>query len=239
MSWEVTKKNMKHGLKKFWHFVWHEDSIGSWIFNIILAFVLIKFLIYPGIGLALGTNLPVVAVISESMEHRTYPICQMRDFNNVCTKYYNDKFEICGKAFDTHTALNYDTYWKTCGSFYENISITSDEFKNYPMHNGFNKGDIIVLRGVSFDSLKIGDILVYQSKLSYPIIHRVIAKADVIETKGDHNPTQIQDPRLNEKYITSDEIIGKAWLRIPYLGYVKIFFSEGIQCITFNGCSFG
>ena len=135
--------------------------------------------------------------------------------------------------------LNDIQYWQTCGSFYENRSITSQEFKNFSMHNGFNKGDIIILKGVSFDDLKIGDILVYKSSLSYPVIHRVVAKNDVIETKGDHNPTQIMSSQLNEKYITKDQIIGKAWLKVPYLGYVKIFFSEAIQCVTFNGCSFG
>ena len=38
--------------------------------NVVLAFVLIKFIIYPGAGLIMGTRLPVVAVVSESMEHQ-------------------------------------------------------------------------------------------------------------------------------------------------------------------------
>lgn len=43
--------------------------MASWVVNIILAFVLVKFIIYPGLGLLLGTSLPVVAVVSGSMEH--------------------------------------------------------------------------------------------------------------------------------------------------------------------------
>ena len=232
-------KHVKNYLKRFWHFIWNEDSVWSWIVNILIAFILIKFVIYPGIGLLLGTNLPVVAVISESMEHRTTPVCQAVSMSGVCTKYYSNRFEICGQPFDKRMMLSDVQYWQTCGSFYENRSITSSEFQNFPMRNGFNKGDIIILRGVSFDDLKIGDILVYKSGLSYPVIHRVIAKNDVIETKGDHNPTQILDSRLNERYVTKDQMIGKAWIKVPYLGYVKIFFSEAIQCITLNGCSFG
>lgn len=60
---------MKSFLKKLWHFIWHENSVLSWIVNIILAFVIVKFLIYPGLGLILGTSHPLVAVVSGSMEH--------------------------------------------------------------------------------------------------------------------------------------------------------------------------
>ena len=56
-------------LKKIWHFIWHEDSWASWLVNIILAFILVKFVIYPLIGLMLSTSFPVVAVVSSSMEH--------------------------------------------------------------------------------------------------------------------------------------------------------------------------
>ena len=56
-------------LKKTWKFIWDDDSILSWIVNIILAFLIVKFLIYPGLGLLFGTGYPVVAVVSGSMEH--------------------------------------------------------------------------------------------------------------------------------------------------------------------------
>ncbi len=60
---------MKHFIKKLWHFIWHENSILSWIINIILAFIIVKFLIYPGLGFLLSTSHPLVAVVSGSMEH--------------------------------------------------------------------------------------------------------------------------------------------------------------------------
>lgn len=56
-------------LKRIWNFVWHDDSIWSWIVNIILAFIIVKFILYPGLGFLLGTSYPVVAVMSGSMEH--------------------------------------------------------------------------------------------------------------------------------------------------------------------------
>ena len=52
-----------------WYFIWKDDSVLSWIVNVILAFLIVKFLVFPGLGLLLGTDLPLVAVVSGSMEH--------------------------------------------------------------------------------------------------------------------------------------------------------------------------
>ena len=62
-------KKVKKDLRKIWYFIWEDNSIWSWIVNVILAFVLIKFIVYPGLGFLLTTSHPVVAVVSESMEH--------------------------------------------------------------------------------------------------------------------------------------------------------------------------
>ena len=56
-------------LRKMWKFLWKDDSVISWVVNILLAFLIVKFLIYPGLGFALGTSYPVVAVVSGSMNH--------------------------------------------------------------------------------------------------------------------------------------------------------------------------
>ena len=56
-------------LKRVWHFIWEDNSIWSWIANIAIAFILIKFIVYPSLGFFLSTSHPVVAVVSESMEH--------------------------------------------------------------------------------------------------------------------------------------------------------------------------
>ncbi|MBW2993462.1 hypothetical protein KY317_02720, partial [Candidatus Woesearchaeota archaeon] len=59
----------KEIVHKTWDFIWNSNSVWSWIVNIILAFVIIKFLLYPGLGLVTGTSHPIVAVVSNSMEH--------------------------------------------------------------------------------------------------------------------------------------------------------------------------
>ena len=62
MKLKMDRKKFINILKKTWHFIWEDDSLLSWIVNIVLAIVLIKFIIYPGLGLVLGTGFPVVAV---------------------------------------------------------------------------------------------------------------------------------------------------------------------------------
>ncbi len=59
----------KRAGRKVYHFLFKEDSLLSWVVNILLAFIIVKFLIYPGLALVLGSDLPLVAVISGSMEH--------------------------------------------------------------------------------------------------------------------------------------------------------------------------
>lgn len=61
--------SFKNTLQKVWYFIWEDDSIWSWLVNVLLAIVLIKFIVYPGLGFLLGTTHPIVAVVSGSMEH--------------------------------------------------------------------------------------------------------------------------------------------------------------------------
>ena len=82
----MNKKEAKRLLKKIWHFIWEEDSIWSWIANVIIAFVLIKFIVYPLMGFALSTNYPVVAVVSSSMEHKTVSSCARNGYTEVLGK---------------------------------------------------------------------------------------------------------------------------------------------------------
>ena len=59
---------MKKGLKRFWNFL-QEDSWSSLAVVLILAFIIIKFVFFPGLALLTGTSLPLVIVESCSMYH--------------------------------------------------------------------------------------------------------------------------------------------------------------------------
>ena len=194
--------NWKKALKQVWNFIWNDDSIWSWLANIALAFILIKFIVYPGLAFVLGTTHPVVAVVSESMEHNA----------------------------------NFDNYWENAKGFYVANNIKKEDFMNFPLKNGFNKGDIMVLKGKKAENIKIGDIIVFWSTRKDPIIHRVIKKWQengvyYFQTKGDNyitNPTSIKNPLLDETSISQDKVIGNAIFKIPFLGYIKIWFVEYI-----------
>ena len=54
--------------KKFWGFL-QEDSWMSFAVTLILAFIIIKFIFFPGLSFITGTSLPLVIVESCSMYH--------------------------------------------------------------------------------------------------------------------------------------------------------------------------
>lgn len=189
--------SFKEVLKKIWHFIWHENSVASWIVNVILAFLIVKFLIYPGLGFLFGTGYPVVAVVSSSMEH---------------------------------SPSNLETWWNNNQNWYLNKNITKEDFFSYPLKNGFDKGDIMVLIGRKPLNIKKGDIIVFKGSLKDPIIHRVVRIYQeennyYIQTKGDNNG----DSRSDELKIPVDSVIGKAILRVPWLGWVKIIVFDAIN----------
>jgi len=172
--------------KKTWHFIWEDNSIWSWLVNIALAFILVKFIIYPGLGLLFGTSYPVVAVVSGSMEHDG----------------------------------SFDSWWNSQKDFYEKMGITKEDFKDYKFSNGFNKGDIMVL--FKAKNIKKGDVIVFWGSANEPIIHRVVKIDNTYQTKGDHNSAS----RGDEMNVTEDKILGRAVLRIPYLGWLKLIFMQ-------------
>lgn len=201
----------KHYMKKFWKFFWHDDSVLSWIVNVIIAFVTIRYIVYPLLGLVLGTSYPIVAVVSESMQHNLHD--QM----------------ICGQQFDEFKE-SLDSYWNTCGQWYEKRNISKEQFANFKFNQGFNKGDVIILWRANPNNIKLGDILIFQSNKPQPIIHRVVKITEdnsnyIYQTKGDHNSNSITGI-YGETAITPDRILGKGMIRIPYLGWIKIVFVE-------------
>lgn len=202
------RKKTKKTLKKIWYFIWEEDSVWSWIVNIILAFVLIKFIVYPGLGAILSTTHPIVAVVSSSMEHNG----------------------------------DFDEWWSNTNTWYEENNISKTSFIEFKFKNGFNKGDIMILKGRKSEDIKIGDIIVFQSHKTKPkpdpIIHRVVKIENknntyYFQTKGDNyktNKNQIKGCDktgcIDEKNIAQEQIIGSAMVKVPLLGYIKIWFVE-------------
>ena len=191
---------LKESARQFWHVVWEEDTVLSWLLNIALAFILMKFVIYPGLGLVLSTSHPVVAVVSGSMEHDGVP---------------------------------FDQWYDSQKDFYMSYGISSEGFFGFPLRDGIDTGDIIVLKGKPPEDLRVGDVIVFNKGGPEPIIHRVVRKWEsgeetYFETKGDHNPGVSE----LDRNINGEQVLGRAAVRIPYLGYVKILFTRWLACLV-------
>lgn len=192
-------------LRKVWRFVWYEESVASWIVNVVLAFVLIKFVVYPLLGFALGTPFPIVAVVSSSMEH-----------DGWFDEWWSGKCQN-GKA-------QQELYWLD--------NISKEDFVSYSFRGGFNKGDIMVL--YSPTKISIGDVIVFRADHRFdPIIHRVVSfpTSNSFKTKGDHNCGTADF----ESNISRDRVVGKAVFRVPVLGWIKIIFVEILALFGIGG----
>jgi signal peptidase I len=205
------RRPTKYYLKKAWHFIWEEDSWASWAVNVVLAFIIIKFLVYPGLGLFFGTTHPIVAVVSSSMEHNW-------EFNEWWISP-----ALCGNSACLQS------------QFYENEGISKNEFHQFRFWNGFNKGDLMILVGTKPEKIVVGDIIVFRSYRPDPIIHRVISVTNtnsgiIFRTKGDNNPQSFSF----EEAIPQQNLVGRAAIRIPLLGYVKIWFVQLLGLMGVN-----
>jgi len=201
---------IKKELKYFWNWLWNSESWLSYLIFLIIVFIVVKFIFLPGLGLIFGTSLPLAIVESSSMEHYS-----LGGINSNCNGY-----DICGNCETKSTFFNKDNYWNTCRNWYEqNTNITKEQFNSFRLSDGFRKGDLIIIYGKK--QVEIGDIIVFNGGTAHPIIHRVIS-LDPIQTKGDHNPSQLSV----ETNIQQNQVIGTAFGRIPYIGWIKIFFVE-------------
>jgi len=173
--------------------------------------VLIAFLLNQGLAYALNTDLPVVAVVSGSMDHGI-----------------NENGPPCGRYVANYTET-FDNWWNICSDYYSSINISEQTFKTFPYSDGFKKGDMPIVQKSS--SYNVGDVVVYTVPgQSVPIIHRIVKiNADgSFNTKGDHNDKPIVFPNTNysEYSIQPSWVHGRVIFIIPKLGYFKVILTD-------------
>jgi len=125
----------------------------------------------------------------------------------------------------------FDDWWAKNSAYYESKNITKEDFQRYNLKNGMNKGDVIFVLGEK--SPGKGEIIIFSpnsgSTARNPVIHRIITE-NPIGTKGDHNIDQLKPGNnpagVDEISISQQQVIGKAVLKIPYIGWVKLVFYE-------------
>lgn len=98
------------------------------------------------------------------------------------------------------------------------------------MSSLINRGDVVIIEKINeknIDNLKLNDIIEY-SMDNYKVIHRIV-KIEIINdnklytTKGDNND------EIDKKKVTSDQIIGKAIVKIPKIGYPSVWLNEALN----------
>ncbi|MCD6247847.1 MAG: signal peptidase I [Hadesarchaea archaeon] len=124
-------------------------------------------------------------------------------------------------AIVSNSMKHMDNSWM---SFIHNhYGVDFSTIDNFPVKGGFERGDLIVVKGVSSpEEIKLGDVIVYNSEDSkIPIVHRVVQIENLdgeifFTTKGDN-------PRiLATEEVSFDNVIGKVVFVIPKLGYLSL-----------------
>jgi signal peptidase len=117
--------------------------------------------------------------------------------------------------------------WSTTGL----LGFTPTIIASGSMQPTLNPGDIAIIIKVPTKTIQVGDIIQYATP-NENIVHRVIntyyqGGILLFETKGDANNAPDPEP------ISEEQIMGKAVLTIPKLGWVSIYLKE-TAAITYN-----
>lgn len=194
------KNNFLNNIKKFWNFIWNGDSLLSWITFILVVFVFIRFIFFPGMMLITGSSLPLAIVESCSMYHD--------DKFDVWWEKRGDWYENRGiskeqfESFSLENGFNKGDIFLIVGVEKEDIELGDTIIFQS------SSGRPIIHRVVNLDPLETkGDNNNAQFSLNQ---------------NGFVNPERIDETNINE-----NQLIGKAtFVRIPYLGWVKLIVFE-------------
>ena len=101
-----------------------------------------------------------------------------------------------------------------------------------------NVNDAVVTMRTDSKNIKVNDIITFISKeietRGTPITHRVVGivyednskKIIGYRTKGDHNNAQ------DFAIIKPDEVLGKVYLKLPYIGYIRNFLTTPLGWVA-------
>lgn len=173
--------------------------------EIILSLSLVYFATFSFATLAAGTSSFWMAVVSDSMSHAGNPNWRMYFEDQSERSWLLSRYGVPGTPDALRT---YDT-------------------TKFPIQNGFERGDLIIVKGISsISEISVGDVIIIKGEDGgMPMTHRVLAiwqengKVRLI-TKGDHNPT----PLPQERRILPEQVIGKVVCVVPKLGWPSIIF---------------
>lgn len=98
------------------------------------------------------------------------------------------------------------------------------------MEPNYYKGDMLVIAGTG--RYTVGDVVVYDTpNQPLPVIHRIITENPdgTFVTKGDNNLMDDIAGNIAPGPISADKIHGKALVKLPLLGWVKVLFMRYVR----------
>jgi len=117
------------------------------------------------------------------------------------------------------------------------------------MNPALMEGDVVAWTPTNIENVKVGDVIVFRSYISWPdekiVVHRVSnilknTKGELLlETKGDSNNYVDQaGPHIPEPYIRENHLMGKVIsvgqqpLKMPFVGIIGLWINEGLDSIS-------
>lgn len=96
------------------------------------------------------------------------------------------------------------------------------------MAPAFDPGDVVVIRPVDVEDLRIGDVITFQEKSGEPelISHRIVGISFASEgrefvTRGDANGA------VDLATVTESQVRGEVWYAVPLVGHVAVSMAGG------------
>ena len=187
----------KETWKRPWHFLTESNSVWSWIIDILLVFLIVKFLILPGVGLLMGTPVPLVIVESGSMEHQGN---------------FDSWFSWAGQWYLNNNLSKDVVYsWKFNNGMDKGDVIIVEGLKD----EGYKLGDVIVYNVPGQGAPIIHRIISVETENG----------TVVYSTKGDHNngqlsfEGQVYDNQILGKAVFRIPEIG--WVKLFFVGFFQ------------------
>jgi len=198
-------------------YIFLKEEAVDWSIYLASAFIF-ALIVFSAAGLILGTDSPMMIVVSGSMEP-TYYRGDVVFLQGVPPEQLNGNEVLLDRSVKGVRLNQLATVEK------QNGEATAINFNDGP--------------SIQID--ETGDIVVYQSAyINGPVIHRIVGKAiardgTFLITKGDNNNAIDQETQISPSLVDATAINGRSIFQIPIVGYVKLILFDDIM-VLFFGC---
>ena len=190
--------SLKKSLKDGWDFLWNSNSFSSWIALLLICFVVVRFILFPVLGFALGgTPLPLVVVESSSMEHQGG---------------FDSWWEKKGDWYKQRNFTKEEvSSWDFSNGLDKGDIVVSKRLKEYV---NYKVGDVIIFRTPS-QKTPIIHRIIGKDKNFFSF-----------RTKGDNNPGQnFYENDVLEEYVVSKAVLRipkLGWIKLVFVELIRL-----------------